>query len=76
MGRKERQEKNLGESPMFYLNVYSGLMNLCARSLGGIVSDVLFNRFGFRGRLWAQFLALFSGGLSLLASGLVNNDQA
>merc|ERR550525_2123237 len=52
-----------------------GLMNLFARSLGGIVSDVLFNRFGFPGRLWAQFLALFFEGIFLLGFGFVNSDQ-
>merc|ERR1719360_267944 len=36
-----------------------GGMNLFARSLGGISSDVMFRKFGFRGRIWAQFLALF-----------------
>ena len=36
-----------------------GLMNLFARSLGGITSDILFKYVGFRGRIWAQFLALF-----------------
>ena len=36
-----------------------GLMNLFARSLGGITSDILFKYFGFRGRIWAQFLITF-----------------
>ena len=35
-----------------------GEMNLFARSLGGISSDVMFNKFGFKGRIWAQFLAI------------------
>jgi len=52
-----------------------GLMNLFARSLGGIASDVLFRRFGFPGRLWAQALALFFEGLFLLVFGFVNSDQ-
>merc|ERR1719456_209268 len=36
-----------------------GCMNLFARSLGGVASDLLFAKFGFPGRLWAQFIALF-----------------
>jgi len=52
-----------------------GLMNLFARSLGGIASDVLFRRFGFPGRLWAQALALFFEGLFLLVFGFVNSER-
>merc|ERR1711998_253910 len=40
-----------------------GLMNLFARSLGGITSDTMFASFGFRGRLWAHFLSLFFEGI-------------
>jgi len=43
-----------------------GLMNLFARSLGGMFSDFMFKRFGFPGRIWAQFLALMLEGLGLL----------
>merc|ERR1712139_252684 len=42
-----------------------GLMNLFARSLGGIFSDALYAKYSFRGRIWAQFLALFGEGFSL-----------
>eukprot|EP00973_Karenia_brevis_P010078 1365146-Karenia_brevis.AAC.1 len=52
-----------------------GGMNLFARSLGGIFSDFLFARFGFRGRIWAQFLALFFEAIFLFAFGCVNNEQ-
>jgi len=52
-----------------------GAMNLFARSLGGIVSDLLFKYFGFRGRIWAQFLALFGEAIFLFCFGLVNNEQ-
>jgi len=43
-----------------------GLMNLFARSVGGIFSDFMFARFGFPGRIWAQFLALTLEGIGLL----------
>merc|ERR1711988_1909659 len=52
-----------------------GGMNLFARSLGGIGSDLLFAKFGFPGRLWAQFLSLFFEAFFLFAFGCVNNEQ-
>mmetsp|Transcript_28800 Transcript_28800/g.82792 ORF Transcript_28800/g.82792 Transcript_28800/m.82792 type:complete len:485 (-) Transcript_28800:382-1836(-) len=52
-----------------------GLMNLFARSLGGIASDLLFAKFGFRGRIWAQFLSLFFEGIFLFVFGMINNEQ-
>jgi len=51
-----------------------GLMNLFARSLGGITSDAMFAKFGFRGRLWAHFLSLFFEGIFLFIFGCVSND--
>merc|ERR1712232_890155 len=52
-----------------------GGMNLFARSLGGISSDVLFAKFGFPGRLWAQFLSLFFEAIFLFGFGSVTNEQ-
>ncbi|CAJ1338029.1 unnamed protein product [Effrenium voratum] len=52
-----------------------GLMNLFARSLGGISSDLLFKRFGFCGRIWAQFFCLVFEAISLFCFGLVDNSQ-
>lgn len=52
-----------------------GLMNLFARSLGGITSDFLFAKVGFRGRIWAQFLALFFEAIFLFGFGNVSNTQ-
>ncbi|CAE7197177.1 NRT2.5 [Symbiodinium sp. CCMP2592] len=52
-----------------------GLMNLFARSLGGISSDICFKYFGFRGRIWAQFLALFFEAIFLFSFGKVDNSQ-
>jgi NNP family nitrate/nitrite transporter-like MFS transporter len=51
-----------------------GLMNLFARSLGGISSDMMFAKFGFRGRLWAHFLSLFFEGIFLFIFGCVSNE--
>ena len=33
-----------------------GLMNICMRSLGGILSDVSNKKWGMRGRLWSTWL--------------------
>ncbi|OLP96553.1 Glycine dehydrogenase (decarboxylating) [Symbiodinium microadriaticum] len=52
-----------------------GLMNLFARSLGGISSDICYKYFGFRGRIWAQFLALFFEAIFLFSFGNVDNSQ-
>eukprot|EP00928_Gymnodinium_smaydae_P043637 TRINITY_DN291_c0_g1_i1.p1 TRINITY_DN291_c0_g1~~TRINITY_DN291_c0_g1_i1.p1 ORF type:complete len:549 (-),score=113.05 TRINITY_DN291_c0_g1_i1:275-1921(-) len=52
-----------------------GLMNLFARSLGGITSDVLYAKVGFRGRIWAQFIALFFEAIFLFCFGSVTNEQ-
>jgi len=52
-----------------------GLMNLFARSLGGIVSDYLFSKFKFPGRLWAQFIAEFFEAIFLFAFANVDNSQ-
>lgn len=40
-----------------------GIMNLFARSLGGIFSDVMAKRFGMRGRLWAFFVVQVGNGI-------------
>jgi len=52
-----------------------GLMNLFARSLGGISSDILFAKFAFPGRIWAQFLALFFEAIFLFAFANVDNEK-
>jgi len=52
-----------------------GLMNLFARSLGGIFSDYAFAKFGFRGRIWTQFISLFLEAVLLYAFACVDNSQ-
>jgi len=52
-----------------------GLMNLFARSLGGASSDLCFHHFGFRGRVWVQFLALVFEAIFLFAFGMVDHSQ-
>merc|ERR1719240_2313216 len=50
-------------------------MNLFARSIGGMVSDEMFGRFGFRGRLWAQFFALLLQGVFFYEFGLTTKNH-
>merc|ERR1719394_2187200 len=52
-----------------------GGMNLFARSLGGMLSDYLFQKVGFRGRIWAQFVSLFFEAIFLFVFGCVDNSQ-
>ncbi|PXF49156.1 High affinity nitrate transporter 2.5 [Gracilariopsis chorda] len=40
-----------------------GLMNFFARSVGGILSDVMAHKFGMRGRLWAFFFVQLCEGI-------------
>jgi len=48
-----------------------GLMNLFARSLGGLLSDFAFDKFGLRGRLWAMWVVQLLEGLLCLVTGWV-----
>lgn len=48
---------------------YSGLMNVCSRALGGILSDFVARSYGMRGRLWIFWLIqTASGGVCLAMS--------
>jgi MFS family permease len=51
-----------------------GMMNLFARSLGGIMSDMTFARFGFRGRIWSQFGSLMLEGVTFFLFACVSNE--
>ena len=52
-----------------------GLMDLFARSFGGISSDICFKYFGFPGRIWAQFLARCFEAFFPFSFGKVDNSQ-
>ena len=47
-----------------------GLMNLFARSWGGMLSDAAMAKFGLRGRLWAYWVVQVAEGFMCLALGL------
>lgn len=53
-----------------------GLVNLFARSLGGILSDKLGKRFGMRGRLWALWILQTTEGVMCIIMGLLHNTLA
>ena len=46
-----------------------GMMNLFARSTGGIVSDLSYKYMGFAGRIWSQFLCLTMESVFLFSFG-------
>lgn len=50
-----------------------GMMNLFARTLGGLCSDWASTKFGMRGRLWAMSLIMLSEGAACIGMGLCNN---
>jgi len=52
-----------------------GMMNLFARSLGGLASDWGNKKFGMQGRLWAHFISLFGQAVFLFLFGCVNKDM-
>jgi len=51
-----------------------GLMNLFARSLGGIASDLASRRFGHRGRHWVWFATQLVEGIMLIAFSRITSD--
>merc|ERR1719316_2661822 len=52
-----------------------GGMNLFARSLGGILSDWMNQRWAMPGRLWAHFISLFGQAVFLFLFGCVTADM-
>lgn len=61
-----KESFGLGEGTAGLVAALFGLMNLFARTLGGVFSDVLASKFGMRGRLWAFFIVEFVEGLFFL----------
>ena len=48
-----------------------GLMNLFARSTGGILSDVMNKKYGMRGRLWSMFIVQLIEGALCIIMGVI-----
>jgi len=52
-----------------------GLMNICMRSLGGILSDWANARYGMRGRLWATWIVQTLEGLVCILLGFITGEM-
>lgn len=52
-----------------------GLLNLYARPLGGIVSDVLYSKYGLRGRVIWLLCTAFSQGIAMIGLGFYCNNN-
>ena len=53
-----------------------GLMNIFARSWGGIISDAMNAKFGMRGRIWAMWVVQVVEGFMCIVMGLVTINMA
>ncbi|GMH36518.1 hypothetical protein BSKO_04386 [Bryopsis sp. KO-2023] len=53
-----------------------GLMNLFARSVGGIVSDNMGRKYGMRGRLWSLWILQTVEGVLCVIMGLLSSNLA
>ncbi|SOV07019.1 related to nitrate transporter [Ustilago sp. UG-2017a] len=52
-----------------------GLLNLYARPLGGVVSDILYSKYGLRGRVIWLLATSFSQGVAMIGLGFYCNDN-
>lgn len=53
-----------------------GLMNIAARSVGGIMSDYTGKKYGMRGRLWTLWILQTVEGVMCVVMGLLSNSLA
>ncbi|GMH43690.1 hypothetical protein BSKO_11612 [Bryopsis sp. KO-2023] len=67
---------NLSLNTAGALGATFGLVNIFARSLGGVLSDRSSQSFGFRGRLWTLWMLETLEGLLCIVLGLVHDSLA
>ena len=67
------QSKNFTAIDAAYAASMYGLLNLYARPLGGVVSDVLYSKFGLRGRVIWLLATAFSQGIAMIGLGIYCN---
>ncbi|TKY89981.1 hypothetical protein EX895_001279 [Sporisorium graminicola] len=65
--------KNFTAIDAAYAASMYGLLNLYARPLGGVVSDVLFSKYGLRGRVIWLLATAFSQGIAMIGLGIYCN---
>lgn len=54
---------------------FFGLMNICARSIGGAISDKSNKHFGMRGRLWSTWIIQSLEGALCIVLGLITSGM-
>ncbi|SNX85142.1 related to nitrate transporter [Melanopsichium pennsylvanicum] len=52
-----------------------GLLNLYARPIGGVVSDLLYSKYGLRGRVFWLLVTAFSQGIAMIGLGVYCNHN-
>ena len=67
-------ERSLSKTAASTIAALFGLANLFARGFGGYTSDKLYRKMGFRGRHWAQMLALVGIGIMCMIFSTVKNN--
>ena len=67
-------ERALSKTMASTIAALFGLANLFARGMGGMVSDSLFRKMGFRGRMWAQMICLFGIGTACMIFSTIRNN--
>lgn len=69
------QSKTFTSIDAAYAASMYGLLNLYARPLGGVVSDLLYSRYGLRGRVIWLLVTAFSQGIAMIGLGVYCNHN-
>jgi nitrate/nitrite transporter NarK len=69
-------ERSLSKTWASTIAALFGLANLFARGMGGMTSDTLYRKMGFRGRHWAQMVCLIGISICCMIFSTVRNNVA